>query len=62
MSGSRFRWEPGDLRWAMYLSIDEAPVLRGILLDFCDVMEDEPTETDRVALARRLAEDLRDEG
>jgi len=55
----RFRWHPADLRWAMYLSIDEARVLRGILLDFCDVMEDEPTEADRVALARRLAEALR---
>lgn len=41
------------------LSADERAVLRGLLLDTAEVLEDMDEEADRVALARRVAEALR---
>ncbi len=57
----RFIGRIEDLRFRvdLWLTIDERPLLRGILLDFMDVMGDEPAEAGRVALARRIAEALR---
>lgn len=56
----RFRWRVGDVELIgqavdLDLSLDNAWLLRGILLDFAETFSDEPAEADRAALAARVA-------
>jgi hypothetical protein len=40
----------------LHLSIEDARLLRGILLDFAETFEEMDGETDRVAVATRVAD------